>query len=182
MVSIADYRLVMDRALERSARRTFMDLRDATLYVSALLGSTLEISGVLAVGPRSRVTMHSPYFWSRILDEGRAPQLSPKQATYFAYYRDPLQDDPRLSGQYFRTYEEAASAELSLSKDEFRSAIESGSLRLSKYLPGIVPYRFVDAGTTLAKHTHRQEMKKALRQITIALTKGRRSFLGKTRL
>lgn len=109
--------------------------------VSETLARTFLKGPVITSGGVRRVRVRSPFFWSSILDQGRGP-IS-KSSGFLVYFRNPLQDDPRLQGGYHRTLTQARAARLRISAEEFSRLREDGSLIARRSVGPVQPSNFV---------------------------------------
>lgn len=89
-----------------------------------------------------RTTITTPFFWARILDEGHGV-IRPRRAKTLFWFANPLRDDPRLQGSYYKTELEASSRRLT--RADLKKGRENGTLRSAKVVPAFEGYDFADA-------------------------------------
>jgi len=91
-----------------------------------------------------RCNMNS--YWFRYLDLGR-PAITGKLMAFFA---DPLTDDPRLNGEWYRTRDDIT--KLNMPKEEFKAAIASGDLIITQKVKASKPRNFSKRASGEAKN------------------------------
>jgi len=89
-----------------------------------------------------RTTITTPFFWARILDEGRG-EVRPIRAKRLFWFANPLRDDPRLQGTYYKTELEARSRRLTSA--DLKKGRQDGTLRSAKVVPAFPGYKFSEA-------------------------------------
>ena len=133
------------RRLIRGIKDDLADLLTATLAAesapySATVANSWERTPVDVTAKGFRVTVQSPFFWANILDKGR-PSVSPLTAPTLIWFKNPLRDDPRLQGGYYRTLEEAQSRKLTAA--EVQAGRDAGTIVFARVSGAVAPANFV---------------------------------------
>lgn len=122
--------------LRINVRRTLVTrveaiLRRFTLPHSRTLATTFT-QAQSRRGTTDRIRVFSPFFWSEFVERGRRPQAR-RDGRYYAWFRNPLRDDPRLR----QGYPVRRSDVRKLTKREFERGLENETLILARQTRGV---------------------------------------------
>lgn len=169
----------LEQGLDDTIELTKLKIKEKALPYSGTISRTLRSTYVERKGRTMEGSVYSPYFWSRIIDEGRKGARKPK-GKWYVWFPDPLANDPRLSGDYHRTWAQARRApKLRIPRDRFRDMIKSGELIISKKIGPVSPANFVDQGTVDVVKDYRELMHANLYNAIIPFINGPTEYQGR---
>ena len=155
-IKVREIRDALEEALEDTVDLTLRRIQLATVPHSKRVAETLRSTFVDRRGRTMSATIYSPYFWSRILNEGRDAAYKDGIGR-FVWFRDPLVQDPRLDGDYHRTWAQARNAiKLRIPPEEFRERIRRGEIVVAKKLAPVPARNFLAEGTLYVKQDYKQ--------------------------
>ena len=155
MTFLQEVRARLDEAQMREVRLARGDISASARQVSNTVADTLVVDELVD----GRTAISSPFFWSRILDQGRGTVFAP-EGKALVWFTDPLLDDPRLQGDWFRSEAQARASRLNVSGEQFKQWVADGTIIVAQSAAPVPASMFLEEGT---RRTRGQTgMKKAI--------------------